>query len=159
MGGSWQLSGVIVQILGAVGGSEKLVDPTLSVTATTCSGFTVSITNYLAINTYTVSASAGSVSRTAGTITVTGLAKGQSSTITVTASRAGFISSTATISSSSYPACSSCSFAGTAIEYCGCFSGKVWHYTITFQSGNPSGCCPADCPPLISSCYETASTC
>jgi hypothetical protein len=157
MGGCWQPSGVIVQILGAVGGSEKLVDPTLSVTATTCSGFTVSITNYLAINTYTVSASAGSVSRTAGTITVTGLAKGQSSTITVTASRAGFISSSAAITSSSQAACSSCSFASSSIEFCGCFDGIQWNYNVTFQSGNPSGCCPADCPAIVSSCYSTGS--
>ena len=143
-----------MQILASVGGSEKLADPTFSVTATTCSGFTVSITNYSGSNTYSVS-----VSSSAGTITVTGLAKGQSSTVTTTVTRAGFDASNGTVSSSSQPACSSCSFAGTAIEYCGCFSGKVWHYTITFQSGNPAGCCAADCPALISSCYETASTC
>jgi hypothetical protein len=146
-----------MQILGGVGGSEKLVDPTLSVTATTCSGFTVSITNYSAINTYVVSASAGSVSRTAGTITVTGLAKGQSSTITVTASRAGFISSSASTSSSSYVACSSCNFVRTQIEFCGCFSGIQWNYDITVRSGSPSGCCPADCTDLIGSCYSTGS--
>jgi hypothetical protein len=148
-----------MQILASVGGSEKLADPTFSVTTTTCSGFTISITNYSGSNTYSVSASAGSVSHSAGTITVTGLAKGQSSNVTTTVTRAGFDGSSGTISTSSLVACSSCSFAGTAIEYCGCFSGKVWHYTITFQSGSPGGCCPADCPALISSCYETASTC
>ena len=159
MGPNRQYGTLIMQILGGVGGTEKLPNPTLSITATTCSGFTASITNYSASNTYSASVSAGSVSVSTSTVTVTGLAKGQSSTITLTANRSGFESSTATISSSSQPACSSCSFAGTAIEYCGCFSGKVWHYTITFQSGNPAGCCPADCPALISSCYETASTC
>lgn len=146
-----------MQIIGAVGGSEKLVDPTLSVTATTCSGFTVSIGNYSALNTYTVSASVGSVSRTNGIITITGLSKGQSSTVTVTASRAGYISSSAAISGSSYGACSSCSFASSSIEFCGCFDGIQWNYNVTFQSGNPSGCCPADCPAIVSSCYSTGS--
>jgi hypothetical protein len=157
MGGCWQPSGVTMQILGGVGGSEKLVDPTLSVTATTCSGFTVSIGNYSALNTYTVSTSAGSQSTSSGTITITGLAKGQSSTVTVTADRVGYINSSASIASSSYVACSSCSYAGTSIEFCGCFSGIQWNYDITFRSGNPGGCCPADCAALISSCYSTGS--
>jgi hypothetical protein len=146
-----------MQILASVGGSEKLADPTFSVTATTCSGFTVSITNYSGSNTYSVSVSAGSVSRTAGTITVTGLAKGQSSTVTVSVTRAGFDASSGTISSSSYGTCSSCSFAYSQTEFCGCFSGIQWNYDITFRSGNPAGCCPDDCAALIGSCYSTGS--
>lgn len=148
-----------MQILASVGGSEKLADPTFSVTATTCSGFTAGITNYSGSNTYSVSASAGSASHSAGTITVTGLAKGQSSTITTTVTRAGFDGSSGTVSSSSQPACSSCYATGTVIEYCGCFGGKVWLYNATFQAGNPAGCCPADCPAIVSSCYESASAC
>lgn len=146
-----------MQILAAVGGTEKLPDPTFSITATTCSGFTASITNYSGSNTYSASVSAGSVSVSTSNITVTGLAKGQSSTITLTASRSGFESSTGTTSSSSYAACTSCSFVSTQTEFCGCFSGIQWNYDITIRAGVPSGCCPADCPDLIGSCYSTGS--
>ena len=146
-----------MQILASVGGSEKLADPTFSVTATTCSGFTISITNYSGSNTYSVSASAGSVSHATGTITVTGLAKGQSSTITTTVTLAGFDGSSGTVSSSSYVACTSCNFAYTGTEFCGCFSGIQWNYDVTYRSGVPGGCCPADCAALIGSCYSTGS--
>ena len=146
-----------MQILASVGGSEKLADPTFSVTATTCSGFTISITNYSGSNTYSVSASAGSVSHATGTITVTGLAKGQSSTVTTTVTRAGFDASSGTVSSSSQPACSSCYATGSATEFCGCFSGIQWNYDVVFRAGNPAGCCPADCAAIVGGCYSTGS--
>jgi hypothetical protein len=56
--------------------------------------FRVSIANYDALNTYTVSVSAGSFTRSAAAITVTGLSDSQSSTVFVTASRSGFATST-----------------------------------------------------------------
>lgn len=146
-----------MQIVGVVGGAEKLPDPTFSITATTCSGFTASITNYSGSNTYSATVSAGSVSVSTSTITVTGLSKGQSSTITLTVSRTNFESSSGTTSSSAYVACSSCNFAYSATEFCGCFSGIQWNYDVTFRTGSPGGCCPDDCPALIGSCYSTGS--
>jgi hypothetical protein len=134
---------------------SQLATPTFSITATTCSGFTASITNYDAANTYTQSVSAGSVSRSSGTLTVTGLAKGQGSTITVNATRSGFVGSSGAVSSSSYAACTSCSNVGSSVEFCGCFDGIQWNYNIVFRAGNPAGCCPSDCPAIVSSCYST----
>lgn len=148
-----------MQILAVVGGSEKLPNPTFSITGTTCSGYTASITNYNAANTYSVSVSAGSVSRTTSTITVTGLSKGQSSTITLTVSRSGFESSTGTTSSSSYAACTSCTYAYSQVEFCGCFDGIQHNATFFFYTGVPSGCCPDDCPARdVTGCVSTGST-
>jgi len=56
--------------------------------------FRVSIGNYDAANTYTVSVSAGSFTRSGADITVTGLSDNQSSTVYVTASRTGYTTST-----------------------------------------------------------------
>ena len=56
--------------------------------------YKVSIANYDAANTYTVSVSAGSFTRTNELITVTGSADSQSITVYVTASRAGYANST-----------------------------------------------------------------
>lgn len=134
---------------------SQLATPTFSITATTCSGFTASIANYDAANTYTQSVSAGSVSRATSTLTVTGLAKGQSSTITVNVSRAGFAGNSGTVSSSSYVACTSCYNVGSAVEFCGCFSGIQWNYNVIFRAGNPAGCCPSDCPAIVGGCYST----
>ena len=50
----------------------------------------ISIANYDAANTYSVSVSAGSFTRSGSLITVTGLSDSQSSTVLITASRAGF---------------------------------------------------------------------
>jgi titin len=56
--------------------------------------YKISIANYDATNTYTVSVSAGSFTRTNELITVTGSADNQNITVYVTASRAGFANST-----------------------------------------------------------------
>ena len=149
-----------MQIVGVVGGAEKLPDPTFSITATTCSGFTASITNYSGSNTYSAIVSAGSVSVSTSTITVTGLAKGQSSTITLTVSRTNFESSSGTTSSSALVACTSCTFAYSSVEFCGCFSNIVHTATFYFYTGNPSGCCPADCPAQdVTGCVSTGTAC
>ena len=94
-----------MQILAGTGTSEQLPAPTYSgYSAGSDPGrgkYRVNIANYSALNTYTVTTSAGSVSRSGDAITVSGLSDNQSATITVTASRAGFNSSS---SSATYSA-------------------------------------------------------
>jgi hypothetical protein len=149
-----------VQILAVVGGAEKLPDPTFSVTSTNCSGFVVSITNYSGSNTYSATVSAGSVSVSTSTITVSGLAKGQSATVTLTVSRTNFESSSGTVTHSALVACTSCTFAYSQVEFCGCFGGLVHTATFFFYNGVPSGCCPADCPPIdATGCVSTSTPC
>jgi hypothetical protein len=75
--------------------------PSLSSPTPTADGFTFSISNYSALNTYTLSATGGaSVTRTAGAVTVTGLAAGATSTVTVTADRTNYASASATVTGS-----------------------------------------------------------
>ncbi|WP_336661024.1 fibronectin type III domain-containing protein [Leucobacter sp. USHLN153] len=74
--------------------------PTLAAQTRTADGFTAKVTNYSATSTYEVVASAGAAKIDAsGVITVTGLATGASASVTVTVSRAGYTSATASISS------------------------------------------------------------
>ena len=66
--------------------------------------FNISIANYDAANTYTVSVSAGSSTRSGSLITVAGLSDNQGSTVYVTASRAGFATSSQAAGTFSAPA-------------------------------------------------------
>jgi hypothetical protein len=75
--------------------------PTLSQTGQTTSSVTVTIGNYDAGLTYTVGSSAGSATRSAGIITVTGLSEGQTITVTATASNASGNSSQGSVSATS----------------------------------------------------------
>lgn len=65
--------------------------------------YNISIANYDAANTYTVSVSAGSFSRSGSLITVNGSSDNQSITVYVTASRSGFATSAQGTSTNSTP--------------------------------------------------------
>ena len=88
-----------MQIVGGVGGTEKLFAPTLSATTSTAGGFTFTITNYSALNTYVLTPSAGSASNSSGTITVSGLGNNASASVIVRATRIGFEDSDTTTAS------------------------------------------------------------
>lgn len=73
--------------------------PTFSETTSTTIGFTFSITNYSNSYSYAVSATNGaSATHSAGNVTVTGLAASGTSTVTVSAARSGYRTSSATAS-------------------------------------------------------------
>ena len=73
--------------------------PTFSSTTSTSAGFTFSITNYSNSYSYAVSATNGaSATHSAGNVTVTGLAASGTSTVTVSAARSGYRTSSATAS-------------------------------------------------------------
>jgi len=67
-----------------------LATPTLSAATSQSGGFFFTINNYDASNTYIISTSAGSVSRSGATVTVSGLSEGSSATVTVRATRSGY---------------------------------------------------------------------
>ena len=74
-----------------VGADGNSLAPTFAALTSTADGFTVQISNYDAEFTWNVATTAGSASiSSTGLITVIGLGAGQSATVTVTASRAGF---------------------------------------------------------------------
>ena len=74
-----------------VGADGNSLTPTFAALTSTADGFTVQVSNYDAEFTWDVATTAGSASiNGTGLITVTGLGAGQSATVTVTASRAGF---------------------------------------------------------------------
>ena len=136
---------------GTVSGSAQnvLATPTLSGATGTYGGFTFTITNYDAANTYTVTTSAGSVSRSGGTITQAGLANGASATVSVTASRSGFATSaTATRAGTAIASCSNTGYSFTTTEggnlgTCGiipCGAGQNPAYDILHIQVTPVPC-------------------
>ena len=74
-----------------VGADGNSLTPSFAALTSTADGFTVQVSNYDAEFTWDVATTAGSASiNGTGLITVIGLGAGQSATVTVTASRAGF---------------------------------------------------------------------
>lgn len=67
-----------------------LATPTLSSATSSTSSFSFTINNYDASNTYVLSTTAGSISRSGSSVTVSGLTPGQSATATVRATRSGY---------------------------------------------------------------------
>jgi phosphotransferase system HPr-like phosphotransfer protein len=76
--------------------------PTFATPTTTADGFTIQVSNYDANFTWSVNTTAGSVTISGeGLVTVTGLAPGESATVTAVTTRTGYNSSTASASASS----------------------------------------------------------
>ena len=69
--------------------------PELGAPSRTADGFTFEVTNYDATSAYAASATTGSVTVSGSTVTVTGLLPGADSTVTVTASKAGYTDASA----------------------------------------------------------------
>lgn len=90
-----------MQILAVATKRENLPTPTFSASSSTTGGYTFTITNYNALNTYVVSTTVGSVVESGGTVTQSGLGTSVTTTVTVTATRAGFTSATATTTGTS----------------------------------------------------------
>lgn len=128
-----------MQILAGVGSSEQLPTPILSAATATYGGFTFTITNYNASNGYTITTTAGSVSRSGATVTQSGLSNGASATVTIFSTRAGFTDSFPTTR------------AGTAISTC---VGTGYSYT-TINGGNLGTCGIIACGAGQNPAYDT----
>jgi len=97
-------------------GVLKLDTPVLATASAGNASFTVVINNYDASAGYTISTSAGSISRTTSTLTVTGLAANASATVTVTATKAGFTNSDPATRTGNAAATCSCVYQYTQVE-------------------------------------------
>jgi hypothetical protein len=76
-----------------LGNISKLPTPTFTGVTSADGGWYFTIGNYDALNTYTISTTAGSVSRVGSTVTQSGVGFSTTTTISVTASRTGFLTS------------------------------------------------------------------
>jgi hypothetical protein len=131
-------------IIGGVGGVEKLFTPTLSSVTNAAGGFTFTITNYSALNTYVLTPSSGSASEVSGTVTLSGLGNNVSASVVVQATRVGYEDSdTATASGTSLPALSAPTFSATTAT-AGGFTATITNYdaansyTATTTAGSVS---------------------
>jgi hypothetical protein len=78
--------------------------PTATTPVATATGFTFTILNYSTLYTYSLTSSKGSVSRSNDDVTVTGLAAGESATVTIAVTRANYKSASKAVTGSSIPA-------------------------------------------------------
>ena len=76
------------------------VVPTATTPVATATGFTFTITNFSSSDTYALTTSKGTVSRSTGEVTVTGLTAGESATVTIAVSRATYKSASKTVTGS-----------------------------------------------------------
>lgn len=72
---------------------SKLATPTFTSATATNTGWYFTIGNYDAANTYTIGTTSGSVARSGATVTQSGVGYSTTTTISITASRSGFITS------------------------------------------------------------------
>lgn len=118
---------------------SQLAAPTFSASTATAGGWTATITNFNAANTYSLSTTAGSASQASGTITQSGLGNNASSTVTVTVSRSGFVSNSDTVSGTSFSQLAAPSFGGST-GATGGYSFAILNYsalnTYTFSVTN-----------------------
>jgi large repetitive protein len=80
------------------------VVPTVTSPDATATGFTFTISNYLASYTYVLTTSKGTVSRSNDDVTVTGLAAGESATVTIAVTRTNYKPASKTVTGSATPA-------------------------------------------------------
>jgi hypothetical protein len=126
--------------------------PTLGTPTSTNTGFTFSITNYSATYTYLFTATSGSASQSSGLVTVTGLSAGESSTIVVRATRSGYRSASATLTSSARPAATTTTTAPPVLEI------VLSATTTTIARSNESVVTPATTPTTTTPASKTTAT-
>ena len=78
--------------------------PTATTPVATATGFTFTISNYSTLYTYSLTSSKGSVSRSLGDVTVSGLVAGESATVTIAVTRASYKPASKAVTGSAIPA-------------------------------------------------------
>lgn len=147
-------------------GVLALDTPVLATASAGNASFTVSITNYDSTAGYTLSTTAGSISRTTSTITVSGLSASASATITVYSTKTGFTNSNPATRTGSAAAACSCVYQYTQVEggncccvgFCGGAANQVCCYNI-FVYAPASSPCTGSCSPGIGGWYACDGTC
>ena len=92
------------------------VVPTATTPVATATGFTFTISNFSSSDTYALTTSKGSVSRSTGEVTVTGLTAGESATVTIAVSRATYKSTSKTVTGSAIPLTTTTTTAAPALS-------------------------------------------
>ena len=92
------------------------VVPTATTPVATATGFTFTISNYLNLYTYALTTTNGSVTRSLDDVTVTGLAAGESATVTIVVTRANYKSASKTVFGSAIPAPTTTTTAAPALS-------------------------------------------
>ena len=120
--------------------AAKLFAPTYGASTGTSGGYTFSISNYSALNTYSFSVdNGGNATQTSGNVTVTGLGNNVTATCTVTVSRAGFLGSASSTTGTSFSQLAAPSFGGST-GATGGYSFAILNYsalnTYTFSVTN-----------------------
>jgi hypothetical protein len=80
------------------------VVPTATSPVATATGFTFTIVNYLNLYTYALTTTNGSVTRSLGDVTVSGLTAGESATVTIAVTRTNYKSASKAVTGSAIPA-------------------------------------------------------
>ena len=125
--------------------------PTLSAYSYGADGaFTFTITNYdAATTTYVLATTAGSITRSTNTVTVSGLGNGATATATVTAQKSGFGDASTSITGQTKPTCTSCGSPSSGVNGCNgatcgiisCGSGYCPAYdSIYYPNPTPNPC-------------------
>ena len=92
------------------------VVPTATSPVATATGFKFTISNYSNSYTYALTTTKGSVSRSADDVTVTGLAAGESATITIAVTRSNYKPASKTVTGSATPAATTTTTAAPALS-------------------------------------------
>jgi hypothetical protein len=128
-----------IQIDPATQSNPFAIVPALSAPIRSASGFTVTVTNYDSTYVLTAAVTAGSITNSIPSgsnwiLTVTGLSPGQSATITVEASRIGYVSQNSALTSSALDA----SIPPVVIDPSS-GSSQVTYRSVTFDSNGGTG--------------------
>jgi hypothetical protein len=92
------------------------VVPTATSPVATATGFTFTIVNYLNLYTYALTTTNGSVTRSLGDVTVSGLTAGESATVTIAVTRTNYKSASKTVTGSAIPAPTTTTTAAPALS-------------------------------------------
>lgn len=146
-------------------GTLKMDTPVLATASAQNASFTVSISNYDSSAGYSLSTTAGSITRSTSTITVSGLSASASATITVTATKSGFENSDPATRAGNAAASCSCVFQYNQVEggncccvgMCGA-ANQVCCYNIAIYAPASSPC-TGSCSNSVGGWYACDGTC
>lgn len=153
--------------VGTYWAGSMIVDvPVLATASAQNASFTVAISNYDSTVVYLLSTTAGSISRSGATITVSGLSASASATITVTGTKSGFENSAPATRSGNAAAACSCVYAYTQVEggncccvgFCGGAANQVCCYNIIVYTPASSPC-TGSCGSSVGGWYACDGTC
>ena len=126
-----------IPLTGPVATVQPALTPTFSVATSQATGFTSQVSNYNSAYTWGVSTSAGTATiNSTGLITVSGLAAGQSATVTTRTDRTGYSSGSSTVSGQATAAPNQPALVpgfNTPTKAAGSFYASITNYSSSYQ--------------------------